>query len=966
MGTILTREESARGSDPGRLKAPYEAGAWLPAPLIAGAIAFGLAMLAQLLGQEPRAIFFGDSRHYLESCRQLVVLIRTACSGLAAGGGPPLSVGGSFADYLMADGPILPLMPAAYFALIGKLPTPLDWPVFAVLQSFLHGLGAMLLCVLMQKVTQSRKWALVAGLAWAAYPAAIVGSSRFLTETPTVLFLLAMVWFASRLGDNCDPARPWGRGRLARIAAGKGIVLGAWDGIILLFKPALMPAFVAVNALALGYPPGWRARALVVATVLCGGIAVILPWAFFSKAMTGSMYLTPQRAPVYNVATGCDIESDGWGTSPDPPLTALLADSPGVIPPVVASWQTHPAELLNLTLRKVYRLWGEPWNDFSASVLGVPAKVQAWWHILLWVLAVPGILATLAAAPLRLMPEERGRAADFICWASVLVILGHFAYVSVEANSRYGFTAMPFVVLLAVYGLFVAARLPAQRRASLSLIVAGAALAAASGSAVASGLAALTGDLRSGLLAQEATECLLLVGIGLMAVRYLDKLVPSSRRKMMGGLAVMAIAIGIFAVSLAYCLDGRQAREWSCTLSAGESACREIDLRGRALGAGQHASLAAVLIDGDAACRDAVINVNGHRLPEHPELLLRLRPAHYSLFNLMRMFATRFGKQVDEIRQWRVGLVPVSWLNMSGSNIFRVSPASGSSLTVYGDYVDSWAPRRRMPAFDYFSGGLFNSSPGAFDGRILNPVGLSNGSSVSWLESNGARGSNDLSPVRGRQTGQYRIFLMLAAGADHQVFPGGGGVPPASGPGKMPASPGAGRQKLRKNLTARDFDPVLSKTGVPGGELRISRAILRASSRSFCEVKVPPAALSSSYVRVTVSGFLRATSSPATVSVLPLVGGGGSFDDATVLPSTPPFLKAGAEWERFEISDVVPSGYLPAGIRSVYVALFPGPWEEVREYGCDRRCGDAVFKGLKLELEPLSRPVLDGGPLLIY
>ena len=99
----------------------------------------------------------------------------------------------------MLDVPVLPLMPAIFFALVNKIPTQLNWQPFVVLETFLQALSAVFVCLLMQKLTNSRKWALCGGLAWGLYPAAIVASGRYLTEIPTVFFLLGLTWSASRL-----------------------------------------------------------------------------------------------------------------------------------------------------------------------------------------------------------------------------------------------------------------------------------------------------------------------------------------------------------------------------------------------------------------------------------------------------------------------------------------------------------------------------------------------------------------------------------------------------------------------------------------------------------------------------------------------------------------------------------------------------------------------------------------------
>ncbi len=231
--------------------------------LLSAGVALLVSLWYQFGCQEVRNTFFSDSRHYLETCRQLVSLVHRT-PGVAA------VAGSSFSDYLMLDGPILPLLPSLCFAALGKIPTQTDWQPFVFIGCLLHAASAALVCALMWRLSLSRLWALVAGLVWATYPPAIIVSGRFLTEMPAVFYLLAMTWSASRLMEQVA----------AQSQAGwlNACELGVWNGIVLLLKPVLSPAWLAVDAVALAFSRGWKVRLVVLTAVIAGLALVVVPW----------------------------------------------------------------------------------------------------------------------------------------------------------------------------------------------------------------------------------------------------------------------------------------------------------------------------------------------------------------------------------------------------------------------------------------------------------------------------------------------------------------------------------------------------------------------------------------------------------------------------------------------------------------------------------------------------------------
>lgn len=911
---------------------------------IAFLVALTLALWQHFGGFEPHNVFFSDSRHYLESCQQLVSLFQSITGGLKSSPGVHPQLTNSLAENMMLDGPLMPLLPALYFALIGKSPTPLDWQPFVILSCMVHALSAALVCALAKQLTGSKRWALLAGVCWASYPSALIATGRYLTEVPATLLLLFTVSSGAGLVGRTS------KGKLS--GAGNSLMLGILNGAILLFKPVLVPCSLAATAFVLLFEKGWKAKAVMSVSILFGLAMLLTPWALSSKALTGKVYLTPQRVPVFNVAKGCDIEADGWGSLPNFPLTNLLCTTDGVAPAIKAMLQTHPAELAGLTVRKSSRLWGVPWNDFRLPVFQLSPAAQKWWHLTLLAISVAGALCVLSGAPVRMIGAAGSPKALFVGGASLIVVLAHLVYVPFETISRYGFSSMPFVVILATYGLFVATRQPKQRMLLSVFTACLLTLLALSANTDLSLIVEIVGTFRCALLAKLVCDWLLIATIAACALKYLKQGSSSKSTFCLSAAVTGTAVIGALSMSLVFCLDGKDSREWSSTLKAESTAAREINLAGVALPSLEQSELASILIDGDASASNLCIEINGHKVGCRPEPLLRYKPSQYFLFDIMRTFAAKVGSSVEDVRQWRAVTFPIGWLNQHGSNIIKVSASPATSATIYGDYDDSWTPRLHLPTDDYFSAAKFCNATESMEGRLYDPVIAPHVPAHCWLERNEHRNYDDLSTDSGKQIGQFRIFLALAAGINN--------AKPKGESGSLPAS------SFERKLLASDFDPLMAHTLTTDADLRINKAILKAVSDLGCRIQLPEELQKNTFLRIRISGAIRAGGQPGIGSILPIVQGSGSSPATFKLFATPPYLTAGRTWTNFEIVDVVPNCAVPGGIRELSLALFPGAWEEVWEYGVDRRCGDVCFKNLAVAVEPVNQPRLDKAKLLLY
>lgn len=884
---------------------------------------------------EQRVTFFSDSAHYLESCRNVVQLFLAASAGHAFA-----ELNGKLCENLLLDGPVLPLLSSAYFLALKHVPSAVDWQPFVIVESLCHATAAALVSLLAQRLCPNRLWSGLAGLAWGLYPAALVATGRFLTEIPAVTILLLLTWQAAKTVEQ--------KGR----SSGQSLLTGIFTGLLLLVKPALSPAGLAVDLLALASTPGYLCKFLVAAFMFCGLLLPVGAWGIYTKVSTNTVYLIPQRVPVYNAVKGVDTEADGWESMPHPPLTQLMFNAPSVGQAMLTGWLSHPGRLALLFLRKVSRLWALPWNDFRQDCLGLPLRHQVIGHLIIWALAIQGMLAVICHWPRPLSGDTR----SFVGWSCLLAIGGHLAYVPFESIGRYGFTAMPFVFILAFFALSLCQSL--KTAAMVAACVLTSITAAEIGASQLGPFVSLFPGFREAGMVRLLCQIFLIALAAFFAALYANKLqkttpqvfVIQNQSRLSIGVAIATGAILAAASAAAFFIDGRLDRQWSLTLEKGQAACRQIAIPAGA--AARKPQLSAVLIDGNAQLSGARITVNGHVIAEQPELLYRRKPSRYFLFDVMRTCASKLGFPVSELRQWRVVTFPAEWLVVPGANTITLTNASDKPLILYGDYDDTWQSRSQLPDLDYFSVALLLNAASDTEARLLDPVGCARAQSKSWWIAGGISHLDDLSGEAGKQIGQYRLLLAI----DYA-----GGLEAGSG------KHFAGRAKTYQvRLTPDMFDPLIGTTLVPDAQFRINKAIMKAASRLDAQIPIPSEASQFPFLKVKISGYIRAGNAPGTASILPILVSAGRQPETMILSATPPGIHAERQWTPFEIDDLVPTNRFENGLAAISLAFFPGRWEEVWQYGVDRRCGDACFKDVTIEFQPVSAPALPDKHLALF
>lgn len=598
------------------------------------ACALALALAHNFVWSDIRITLTTDGKHYLMTVQKFVEAL------LAGRPGDILGAEGA-AAHMLLDGPLMALLYVPAFLLGGHVPTPRDWGILAQGQSLLHAGTAGLVSLLVLRCTKNAAWSLLAGLLFAAYPPAVLQTGHFMTETPAALLCVGLVWSLSSL------KKQWLGPLLAGLTA----------GLLIVSKPALIPGVVLACFFGLMQ---FESKKKAFSGFTITALFVVLSWCGISYEVSGKPSLTAQRQPVYNVSKAWNTEFDGWGCNPHPLSTDLNGDSDGPLNVVYANWYCHPQECLTLTARKVTRMFALPWNDFKNRAVGVDMNGQMFWHQMLLCGGLYGLFYFAFSRYRRMTPSSR-----LVVELSAILLFGHLGYLLAESTARYAFTAVPLLMVLAMFGLAASGRRePSESPAQFNAM---------------GGIGGVLG-------------CLIAAMVATSLMMHAEKL---TKRE-----------------------DPRNLRELCHTLTFGQRAEKVIDFT--EVTTPKRVQSLLVLVDGDKNLEQCEVWVNGKRATGHLLPVNNYDAPHYELYNQMREFAPSMGVNAEDFRQWRAVAIDSSLINWHGRNRIEVSVKAPAAI-VYGDgNVES----RYMLSPDYFSYGLVSSAPIAngAESRCADPV----------------------------------------------------------------------------------------------------------------------------------------------------------------------------------------------------------------------------------------------------
>ncbi len=731
---------------------------WWLAPAICFFVSLTVSLL-HIFAHDPGSRIVQDSEFYFQTGQRLAeVILQSHQLDFSRN---------DFGSAIVINGPAVPLFIASVYALLGKLPSPQDpLPIF-VAQAILQAFVTAVIAGWSSKLTRSRFFGLTTGLCWAFYPGTITSSCLLFAENLSVFTTVLLVWLGSCLLGATNKRAPYW-----------AAAFGFCTGWLLLVRSALLPTAFVIGCLTLfGFNcgsgegstrgKGWKIRLFA----LVGVLSALIPWMVTSKVLTGTAELLPKRMPSWNLALGCDTLSGGWQTMPVTPFT-VDSHTRKPLAIIAKAVKDDPINFGALMLRKVNRLWGEPWLDYHKHIFGLNTTAMTLFHQLVCLLGVLGILAACAEFRFSFRSAAAERTVPmFIASSSILIVIAHMAFIPFEALPRYALSAMPFLMLLSAFYL---KKISGKNFWGACLMTAPPVIALLFlwHHNCLPQLYDLTGSFASAVAILVVAQALLIGWILFTNWRVLKGLPVNEQSGESTGAPGSLMALNIATISLAaiaaFVLIGNCSEfstEWSCKLHGAQAACRAISLDSTTSTSGTEPGWAALLIDSDKSLDNALFEVNGHPLQAKPLSIYDV-PTSYQYqqtkLYIMHLMVEKRGDQFNQIRQWRVLPVPLTYLNMSGINKIAIKPALNSEITIYGDFPNPLVGRR-LPSLTYFTVGKLQYSLDALEGRVLEKCGPEwvETNSRSWLQDKDKSGPVDVIDKCTALKGCYRAYLML-------------------------------------------------------------------------------------------------------------------------------------------------------------------------------------------------------------
>jgi 4-amino-4-deoxy-L-arabinose transferase-like glycosyltransferase len=666
----------------------------------------------------------------------------------AVDGSGELTLGDAFRGS-MQRGEVYAATVALMYRLFGTEPRA----VF-VLQALLDTVTCLLLFGLARAVGGVRAGVIALTLA-TLYEPFIFSAAILQTETLTLLLYVGGLWAITvperrRRGSFCA-----------------GILVAA----AMLARPAmqwlfplLLPAVLVRN-----WDRAWRERLTVVLLFAAGFFVVVGPRLELTAVLTGTPAWSGTLDPGADMYAGAVLDNVGWRTDgvsyANPPRDELLAvmGNPPTHPARVAEmhiaavriWRAHPAESAAVALHKLYAAWLHPYNDSRWTFLTGEVG-QEIWHRVLLVLALLGM-------PLSL---HRWRVAVPLIATTLYLWL---TYLVVKLEVRYAVTAMPMMICFAAVALAVLSRggQVAWRTGHRRRLVA---LAAATVAGVAAATMLSIPRLMQWLPLMPDTAHGVRVIVILALIVWLACVAADLANHLWRRSTALALLAPSIVIAALVVLFGRPLaqdwREWQSTLAPNRSVASQEFVLPTGIERPLSAELKLDLVPDPPGQADVVVRVNGQEIKRYRGGLARgdadLPPVAYC-----QAIVEARGRTQDPERAWY--RIPISPELITPGNRLVVEIAlegdreEGGALEIFGDYPPDAAtyagPSLFAPQLEADSSFYKYIAEGDF--RMRRSIHLV-GSSRSRFYDGHAWSEQDLGTDPGRQSGRYRIFLMLA------------------------------------------------------------------------------------------------------------------------------------------------------------------------------------------------------------
>ncbi|HNB21104.1 MAG TPA: hypothetical protein PKZ32_01720 [Candidatus Melainabacteria bacterium] len=659
------------------------------------------------------------------------------------------------AEMLMLDGPVFPAVTARAIAAAESLKIS-ELNALALLTSLLQAAVCGLIFILSWRATGNKTLSFLAGCFWSLYPPALIAAQRLGTETISALFLLTILLCFSIVKSSGD------RGFITVISM---FYAGVFFAFLLLTKPVLIFCILLPGAFLFLSLRRNTAFAGIIAFALATLVSMIPFWVF-TKETTGTVCILPKRMPVLNAIVANNLINDGLGCLPTAPAADDIVAMKSAAQVEIALFLQNPPAHLDLNIRKMARLFAEPWNDFRrAAILPNPISIR-YLHQLFGALSIPAIAAAFALLLNSLKSkrsdnkDSQNRGNDSVP-IIFLALAGHLIYVAFEGIPRYGFTAMPLCTVLLAW--FFGSK-KNKRTAVIGLTITALFLTLLANLARVADVLQYTGN-PTAVSIILAVSYFALISL-LMYWLYKCASVSDKPLKAASALTLVCFSV-ITTLSL---LREASSADLVAKLSSEAIATREIDMPA-VKGAGnsdEKPSWALLLIDCEKEIARSHITFNGHEIHEIPSSVYHFYQRKFDLLAFLEELASVIKVAPEKVRQWRAVPIPIDFINFGGKNRISVSGVPEQPLTIYGDYLET--PRGEAPSYEYLSHSRIFIDAKSLDWRPRVTF-ITQAPSRSFLTSKKSNQANDdLSSAPGIQNGRLRILLATGYSNEESLF----------------------------------------------------------------------------------------------------------------------------------------------------------------------------------------------------
>lgn len=615
--------------------------------------------------------------------------------------------------YLFYSGPVYPGIMAAVFAFTWDN----DFQAVRWFNSVIDAFGVLFIALAAYFICRRISAAILAAVLQLLYFPLAVTCGILGLETITSFFIATLLLLIVLYDQHHNR---W-------LMAGAGIV----GGLLFLTKPTAS-FLTAPILLYLGFRHGLTNRRFIQSAIyyLVAFVLLVTPWIIFVSGYYGTPAIRDPEYSEANFRSSSSIEFEGYDLDLSEPDFWTYS--------VAGQIAKDPLGYVNLLSKKLIRLWWQPHDEFHQG----PWQYEVWYHRLLMLIVLFGVVILMAS-------KAKG-------WVFPLFVLLYYTaiHIIMHAVARYNFNALPALFLLLTVVIISAGGISSQWHSLKKRIIT---IGSALGIVI---LFLLLADQTSWIVAKVGTPIALAATLLIIVILSLwfSRVWLRERRALIRwtGALIPAFILSITAVTgltrpgvnEGYAAGGEgRLLETEIVLPAGFRAAVDDKIR-----------LVCDLTTDPLQNSRVGLEINGHDFsfddgqpPVDRDFYVK---GTYSAFeSLMHLDRRR-------MRWYRSIMLAPDLFNTLVSNSGRMHISlSGDGLRIFGDCWDQPSQSVPIPSFRHNSIERFKELE---DRRVYQTYRFSSLSARSVIREIDGRLIDNLSFQSGRQTGRFRVYLIIA------------------------------------------------------------------------------------------------------------------------------------------------------------------------------------------------------------